>query len=279
MKLRVTAGFIILSILLAGRPLAQHKSKTQKTTDMENKETLKKLYEEVLNGHRFELLDDIIAADYKNKNQESGPTAFLADIQVLLTAFPDGKWKVVDMIAEDSRVVVVQEFSGTQSGRFQFIEPTSRNTVTPGIIIYDFKNGKVIGTKVETSQLKFFQDLGLLPMDITRLAKKQADGQVALIDKIVIPRTAVAEVMQQIHIINKFIAGLPGLVSQEAFEQEDIEGNKTLVTTAIWESQAALAHAREQVQAEFQRINLNPQEFFSRLQVKMDRSVYQVLAR
>jgi predicted ester cyclase len=279
MKSRVKTGFIILSILLAGRALAQNKSNTQKTTNMENKETLKKLYEEILNKHRFELLDNIIAADYKNKTQQSGPAAFLADIQVLLTAFPDGKWKVVDMIAEDSRVVVVQEFSGTQSGRFQFIEPTGRNTITPGIIIYDFKNGKVTGSNVQTNQLKFFQDLGLLPMDITRLAKKQPNGQMALIDKIVIPQAAVAEVMQQIHKINQFIAGLPGLVSQEAFEQVDAEGNHTLVTTAIWESKAALAHARELVQAEFQRTNLNPQEFFTRLQVKMERSVYQVLAK
>lgn len=279
MKSMFKTGFIILSILLATRTLSQNKSNTQKATNMENKETLKTLYEEVLNNRRFDILNSIIAEDYKNKDQESGPAAFLANVQVLLTGFPDGKWKLVDMIAEDNRVVVVQEFSGTQSAKFQFIESTGRNTVTPGIIIYDFKNGKVIGSKTETNQMKFFQDVGLLPIDIASLAKKHADGKVALIDKIVIPKAAVDEVMQQIHHINQFIAGLPGLVRQEAFDQADTVGNKTLVTTAIWESQAALAHAGEKVQAEFHRINLTPQEFFSRLQVKMERSVYEVLAR
>jgi predicted ester cyclase len=280
MKLRVKTGLIALAILLANGTMAQNKLNTQKSTDMENKETLKKLYAEVLNNRQFELLDGIVAADYKNKNQESGPAAFLSDIQVLLTAFPDGKWKVIDMIAEDNRVVVIQEFSGTQKAKFQFIDSTGRTTVTPGIIIYEFKNGQVTGAKPETNQLKFFQDLGLLPADISKLAKQHATGlQVALIDKITIPKAAYTEVIQETDQINLFISGLPGLVRQEAFELEDAEGNKTLVTTAIWDSQEVLAHAREQVQAEFNRINLNPQELFGRLHVKMERSVYQIVSK
>jgi hypothetical protein len=62
MKPRIKTLFIILPILLANRTLAQNKLNTQKTTNMENKETLEKLYEEVLNNHRFELLDIIISS-------------------------------------------------------------------------------------------------------------------------------------------------------------------------------------------------------------------------
>ncbi len=273
----IKIGTIVLAILTANSTLAQNKSNTQKSMDMKNKEILKTLYTEVLNNRRFDILSGIIAAEYKNKDQESGPTAFLSDIQVLLKAFPDGKWKVIDMVAEDNKVVVIQEFSGTQKEKFQFIDSTGLNTITPGIVIYELKNGQVISAKPETNQLKFFQDLGLLPADITRLAKQKSNQQVALIDKITIPKAAYIEVMQETDQINRFISGLPGLIRQEAFELKDAEGNITLVTTAIWESQKVLTQAREEVQAEFQRINLNPQELFGRLHVKMERSVYQVL--
>lgn len=102
-------------------------------------------------------------------------------------------------------------------------------------------------------------------------------GNIALIDKLVIPAASIDELLNQTNKIGKFIKTLPGLISQQAYEHTDSEGTMTMITVAIWENQDALSKAKDAVQAEFQRLNLQPQELFKRLNVKMERSVYNLL--
>ncbi len=112
-----------------------------------------------------------------------------------------------------------------------------------------------------------------MQQDVKMTAVVNPDN-VSLIDKIVIPKKSVEEMLKQTSSLNLFIKKLPGLISQQAFQHTDDEGNMTLITVATWKDQHALNNAREAVQGEFQRLNLNPQEFFSRLAIKMERSVY-----
>lgn len=104
-----------------------------------------------------------------------------------------------------------------------------------------------------------------------------ATGHIALIDKLFIPAASIDELLNQTKAIGKFIKTLPGLISQQAFESRDSDGNMTLITVAVWESKEALGKAKDAVQREFQRLNIHPQEFFKRLNIQMERSVYNTL--
>ncbi|WP_147314028.1 antibiotic biosynthesis monooxygenase family protein [Deminuibacter soli] len=102
-------------------------------------------------------------------------------------------------------------------------------------------------------------------------------GNVALIDKLFIPAGSIDELLSQTKTVGKFIKTLPGLISQQAFESRDEQGNMTLITIAIWENKEALSKAKDAVQGEFQRLNIQPQEFIKRLNIKMERSIYNTL--
>jgi len=287
MKARISIGHVLMgTLLISMQSLSQVKTnhsspdlKKEKMSSIENvsnnKTAIRNLYENILNKRKLELLTNIVSDDYTNAQGEKGATAFQQPLLGLIKAFPDAHWDIQDIVAEGNKVIVLQKFTGTQNEQFQNIEPTHKFVATNGVSIYELNNGKIVASQIQTDRLGFLQDLGILPTNITSAtAKKNEQEQVALIDKIFVPKSSIDEVLQQMHVINTFLKTLPGLVRTEAFEQKDADGNLILVTTAIWENQHALDSAQKSVRAEFERLQLNPSEFFKKLNVKMERAVY-----
>ena len=73
--------------------------------EFENKTTVRKLYEDILNTGKFELLSQIISGDYTGIRDAKGPAGFVATVGPVRAAFPDIKWTVEDLIAEGDEVV------------------------------------------------------------------------------------------------------------------------------------------------------------------------------
>lgn len=69
-------------------------------------------------------------------------------------------------------------------------------------------------------------------------------------------------------------ANLPGFV--EGFLHEKIEGSGrfNVVTTAVWESEAAYEYAKKATAGEFKKTGFNPQEMMKRLKIEVERAVY-----
>ncbi|MEO6283124.1 MAG: ester cyclase [Dyadobacter sp.] len=145
-----------------------------------NKETIASLYKEILNKRQFELLNDIVADDYTNPQGEKGALAFQKPLKSLINALPDAQWKVIDLIAENNKVIVIQQFTGTHTQQFetvptpgptivnfQNIPVTGKSVINNGIGIYEFSNGKIVASRVQTDRLAFLQNLGVLPTDLT----------------------------------------------------------------------------------------------------------------
>ncbi|HEX9511194.1 MAG TPA: hypothetical protein VF939_11980 [Puia sp.] len=145
-----------------------------------------------------------------------------------------------------------------------------KSIIKPGFIL--FATLLISISSISRDKQRQSSNLALLLLT----AKKPTAGHVALIDKLLVPKNSIDEYRKQGNTIGKFIRTLPGLISQQAFEQKDPEGNITVITIAIWENQEALNMAREAVQAEFKRINFDP-GFFNRLNIKIERSVYNTI--
>jgi len=103
---------------------------------------------------------------------------------------------------------------------------------------------------------------------------KTENSNVAVIDKIFIPKSSIPEISERSSMIARFIKSLPGLVSEEEFEQEDSDGNLTLITIAVWENEESIGNARKSVQARFYGTGENTQDLMGRLNVKMERGIY-----
>lgn len=243
---------------------------------MENyntKETIRFLYDSILNTKQFEKLSQVISADYTNQVGEKGVAGFQKSIIGLATAFTNAHWTIEEIICEEYKVVVKQKFTGTQTSKFQNISPANKSVSVDGIATYELKSGKIIRSQIQTDRLGFMQQLGIIPPNLTPLN----ENTVYFVDKFFVPKTSIDEFTKQMKSNRAFIANLSGYIRGEAIQKTDSEENLTIITIAIWENQDKLDEARQSVQTEFKRIGFNPAEFYQRLNIKMEREIYSSL--
>lgn len=141
----------------------------------DNKDVIRALYEDCLNARDFEALDELIADDYVGPRGEMGAEGFGKTVQSVIDAFPDIRWTVDDLIAEDDRVAVRWSWEGTHTGTFRgFLPPTGERVADHAIVIYRLRDRRVVEAWIQTDRLGFLQQLGVIPEDLTEL---QAAGR------------------------------------------------------------------------------------------------------
>jgi heme-degrading monooxygenase HmoA len=98
--------------------------------------------------------------------------------------------------------------------------------------------------------------------------------QKVLIDTFIVPEESKSVFLDRSRQVQAFLRTLPGFV--EGFLHEKVEGNGrfNVVTTAVWESEAAYENAKKVTSEEFQKTGFDPQETMKRLKVEVERAVY-----
>lgn len=99
--------------------------------------------------------------------------------------------------------------------------------------------------------------------------------QVVLIDTFVVPEVSKSALVEKVKGIARILRTLPGFVEGYIYEKSSGDSSHNIVTTAIWQDQAAFENAKKSAAEEFQRIGLNPQEIMGKLNVNIQRAVYQ----
>jgi steroid delta-isomerase-like uncharacterized protein len=132
----------------------------------DNKAAVRRGYEEGFNQRKLAVFDELMAPDYvwhlaSMTIQGREPAKQL--IWRLLTAFPDGRFTIEDMIAEGDRVVVRQTFRGTQQGDFLGIPPTGKQVTATGIEIFRVAHGKSVENWTNEDDLGLMHQLGGVP--------------------------------------------------------------------------------------------------------------------
>lgn len=92
-----------------------------------------------------------------------GPGAFRQVIDGLSHAFPDIRYTVEDLVAEDDRVAVRWYWSGTHRAPFRGLAPTERSLTNSGVAIFRLRAGKITAATLETDRLGFLQSIGVVP--------------------------------------------------------------------------------------------------------------------
>lgn len=113
-----------------------------------NKELIKTLYRDVYVHWNMEILDELIAPEFVDHDMPPGMpvgvAGFVLFYGMLRTAFPDLRYTVQDIIAENDKVVVRWKWHATHQGIFFGMEATGKNADTEGIAIYRLAEGKIV---------------------------------------------------------------------------------------------------------------------------------------
>jgi steroid delta-isomerase-like uncharacterized protein len=138
----------------------------------ENKTVVRRFFEELWNNRDVQIADEIFAADCITHQLQSGedPVAARRDPETLkkhvaewLAGFPDLRFAVEQMIAEEDRVVTQCVMRGTHTGTWLGIAPTNKHVSIRMIVIHRVSDGKIVEDWVLVESLGFFQQLGLTP--------------------------------------------------------------------------------------------------------------------
>ena len=124
----------------------------------QNKEVVRKVYEECINTGRLDSLDALVSTEYAG-----GVAAFRANVAELRAGFPDIRFTIEDLVAEGDRVALRWTWVATHEGRFRGTAPTHKRVTNSGIMIYQLRDGRIVRNWLETDRLGVLQQLGVVP--------------------------------------------------------------------------------------------------------------------
>ena len=102
-------------------------------------------------------------------------------------------------------------------------------------------------------------------------------AQVFRVDKFIVPSASRDEFLEQIHLTHELLRSLAGFIQDFILEQIGGPGAYNIVTTVIWEHQAAIQNARDRVHESQRARGFEPQKFWERLGIQADLGNYKRL--
>lgn len=126
----------------------------------ENKRLVRRLYEEVINEGRVEVLDEVfipgsmIVQSFKNT------------MTLMQGAFSNLRSTINYIVAEDNQVAAVFGIEGVHTGPFMGQPPTGKSFYFTGMHYYRIKDGRVVTARYENDLLGLLAQLGVVPMEL-----------------------------------------------------------------------------------------------------------------
>ena len=131
----------------------------------DNKAIVRRLYDEVWNKRRLEVVDALMSPSHAlndplASDSQVGPKLYKRRVVELTKSFPDLRFTIEDMIAENGKVVVSWIISGTHKSEFMDIPATGRKVSVEGITIHLIANGKILDSYARWDPLGLLRQLG-----------------------------------------------------------------------------------------------------------------------
>jgi steroid delta-isomerase-like uncharacterized protein len=131
----------------------------------QNKEIIRRGFEEGINKRNYAYFDETIGENYVNHMmpQATGPEGLKQIVGGFVAGFPDMQITVEDLIAEGDRVATRGFWRGTHTGDFMGIPATGREVTLPYIDVWRLENGKAVENWVSMDMMAMMKQLGLMP--------------------------------------------------------------------------------------------------------------------
>jgi len=136
---------------------------------MENKAIVRRLYEEVWNKRKLEVLNELVSPSHALQGPNFsgsaiGPEAYKLRVSAFYVGFPDLHWTIEDTVAEKEKVVVCWTFSGTHKGDYMGVPATNTKVSFDGMTIHHMADGKIMDSHSTWDALDLMQQLGVVPV-------------------------------------------------------------------------------------------------------------------
>jgi steroid delta-isomerase-like uncharacterized protein len=133
---------------------------------LDNKAIARRLYEEVWNRHRLEVVDERISPSHAlndpiASSSQIGPESYQRRVVELTQSFPDLHFAIEDVIGEKEKLVGSWMISGTHEGEFMDTSASGRKVSVEGITIHHITNGKILDSYAKWNTLSLLRQLGL----------------------------------------------------------------------------------------------------------------------
>ena len=132
----------------------------------ENKAVVRRFFEELLSTDNFAVADEILSSGFRFYFAGSPDIMNLEQYKEFLVArraaFPDRRFVVEDIIAEEDKVSARFTMRGTHKGEFRGLAPSGREVTMSGIDMIRLAEGKMVEDRVEVDQLVMMQQLGVI---------------------------------------------------------------------------------------------------------------------
>ncbi len=136
--------------------------------ESENKELVRRCFEELVNGKDLRALERYCAADFHDFDPPAGGPGGGVDavrraFQQLFRALPDLRGDIEEIVAEDDRVFVRTTFAGTQHGVLLGLLPTGRRLEYELWHLFRVSDGKIREHRAQADTLELLAQIGASP--------------------------------------------------------------------------------------------------------------------
>jgi predicted ester cyclase len=100
-------------------------------------------YIDACNRHDLDDIRSFLDPQVRRAHRPGGADAWVDDLSAHFHAFPDWRWRIIQVVAEDDRVAAHVRGSGTHLGPWEGIAPTRRHANVAEFAIYGVTNGRV----------------------------------------------------------------------------------------------------------------------------------------
>jgi predicted ester cyclase len=131
----------------------------------DNKETVRRMFDEVVNLGKLELIDELWDPDFQSETAQGtlDLDAFKQFVAGWRAGFADLHCEVADLLAEGDRVAWSVRATGTHSGDFMGLPATGRSVDFDSLNICQFRGGRAYRHKVLMDLPKLMAQLGQVP--------------------------------------------------------------------------------------------------------------------
>lgn len=101
-------------------------------------------YLDACNRHDLDAIREFVDPAVRRAHLPGGSDAWIADLADLFRAFPDWRWRRIQLIVEEDRLAAHLRGNGTHVGEFRGIPPTRRHPNVAEFGMYRVRNRRIV---------------------------------------------------------------------------------------------------------------------------------------